>query len=93
MSSRPRGCTVVNGFFHLCDTKGYLQQYKIPRTDAQAVTPELLSSTLRQAVIGGLTLQFPSAILLYKGMQHFGADMTAALPDLFTVYWQVGSAG
>ena len=38
----------VNGLFHLCDTKGYLQQYKIPRTPAQALDPELLNRTLKQ---------------------------------------------
>ncbi len=54
----------------------------------QLVPPELLQRTLRSAVVGGLLLQFPSAMALYYGMQHFGSDIQGQVPALGTVYLQ-----
>jgi hypothetical protein len=54
----------------------------------QVVPPELLQRTLRSAVVGGLLLQFPSAMALYYGMQHFGSDIQGQVPALGTVYLQ-----
>ncbi len=80
---------MVNGFYHLCDTRGYLQQYKIPRTSVQAVPPALLQKTLRDAIIGGLTLQFPAAMFLFSAI---GSSMLQQLPSYPTVYLQVRSS-
>jgi hypothetical protein len=56
----------VNGLYRLCDTKGWLAAYKIPRTPAQApVPPQLFQATIRGALVGGLLLQVPFSTLLY----------------------------
>jgi hypothetical protein len=71
---------------------GIAQAYKIPRTAAQAVPPELLQRTLRGAAIGGLTLQFPATTAMYVGMLPFGVRMDAeALPSPSAAFWQVGA--
>jgi hypothetical protein len=83
----------VNGFYLLCDSMGYLQHFKLPRTPTQVVSPQLLRSTLRDAIIGGVFLQVPGAMLLYGGMQRFGSDMGGPVPPFWTVYQQVRRTG
>ena len=79
----------MNGFYYLCDAKGLMQQWKLPRTATQAVSPQLFRSTMREAITGALLLQFPASMALYYGMHEFGSDMAAPLPSLFDVYKQV----
>ena len=54
-----------------------------------AVSHQLLVGTLRGAVVGGLVLQFPGALLLYYSMQQWGSSVQAPLPSLTTAYTQV----
>ena len=87
-SRLPLPHAAVNGFYLMCDTFGWFAAYKIPRTAAMAVPPELFRATMKEALVR-LLLSVPSAVLLYKGMHHFGSYVNAPLPSLTSAYFQV----
>jgi sterol desaturase/sphingolipid hydroxylase (fatty acid hydroxylase superfamily) len=80
----------INGFFHACDSYGWLEEYKLDRTDGMIPKWPLIKKT----IIAGLTgMLFVSPImawfLLYPGFKYFGnPSMTAPLSGWKSLWLQ-----
>jgi methylsterol monooxygenase len=77
----------MNGFFLLCDVKGWLQQYKLDRTPAMGPSWSLLARTFAEAAVGQL-ITGPVTIwyVAYPLFKRFGSPaMDAPLPGFATL--------
>jgi len=82
----------VNGFFALCDARGYLQHYKCPRHPAQEPSRALVTRALTKQAISHLVTA-PILMLLIVG-PYFRSNNTAAAdpaaaPGFTTLWWQL----
>lgn len=75
---------IVNGFFGLCDYKGWLSKYKLPRKPAQQPSKSLILATLRQAAVG----QILSPLLVYYLLRNVfkAPSQSAPLPSILKTW-------
>lgn len=73
----------VNAVFLACDRHGWLEQFKLERTDAMGPSEELLQQTWRQALFGQTVVAFAILWYLYPVAQWGG--MPSALAPLPSV--------
>ena len=86
--------TVVNGFFAICDSHGFLQQYKLPRHPAQEPSRALVSRALtKQAVSHCLTAPILMMLIVgpYLRLVNPAAADPAAVPSFLTLCWQLAA--
>jgi sterol desaturase/sphingolipid hydroxylase (fatty acid hydroxylase superfamily) len=74
----------VNSFFLACDRRGWLEQYKLERTDAMGPSENLLARTYREALFGQLVAGPVVAWYLWVLAHDWGGmpSATAVLPPV-----------
>mmetsp|Transcript_43491 Transcript_43491/g.85140 ORF Transcript_43491/g.85140 Transcript_43491/m.85140 type:complete len:302 (+) Transcript_43491:38-943(+) len=74
-------------FFQLCEARGWLQQYKIPRTRGQIPSPELVSRAIKESLFGHFVLQPITLWVLYPYVtEHDLVSSPAAVVGKFIFF-------
>ncbi len=83
-----------NGFFLLCDHKGWLAKHKLERKPAQVPSTALIVRTLREAVVGHLVIQPITLYLLFPVCAWLGmvGDAEAPMPPVARIAAQVAAS-
>lgn len=81
----------INGFFLFCDVNGYLDTYKLHRTQRMGPSWKLIYRTWSEAMVGQFLIGPPTLWGIYKLFKYFGTPgITTELPDflhLMFFYW------
>jgi sterol desaturase/sphingolipid hydroxylase (fatty acid hydroxylase superfamily) len=71
----------MNTFFYLCDSRGWLATYKLPRTPRMAIPPGLLRDTLLDAFFGHVIFQPIGLYYLFALVRPQGAPSLLLAPN------------
>jgi sterol desaturase/sphingolipid hydroxylase (fatty acid hydroxylase superfamily) len=89
----------LNGFFYMCDSTGFLSQYKLPRTPRMKLQTGIVRKTITEAIVNQFVTGPVALFVVYMYLADFrslfaapGSDAMVPRPALLDVMYHLAMA-